>query len=100
MPDNYSISLEGIRVAEQCLNRVAQNIAVGRSPGHSERAPASPGMVQLSSADPVTEASTGGVIDYAREIVTVIEVEIGAAASLKVTATQQQLDKNALDLLA
>jgi flagellin-like hook-associated protein FlgL len=57
-------------------------------------------MVQLSSADPVTEASTGGVVDYAREIVTVIEVEIGAAASLKVTATQQQLDKNALDLLA
>jgi len=99
MSDNYSISLEGIRIAEQNLDRVARNVAVGQSPAHSAQRPASSGMVQLSSADPVTKTSSGDVVDYAHEMVTLIEVKIGVDANLKVMDSQQQLDRNALDLL-
>lgn len=99
MSDNYSISLEGIRIAEQTLDRVARNVAVGKSPAHSAHGPASSGVVQLSSADRVTQTSGGDVVDYAHEMVTLIQVEIGVDANLKVTDSQQQLDRNALDLL-
>lgn len=98
MSDTYSISLEGIRVAEQNFNRAARNIADGRSVAHS--APAPSDLVQLSSAGPVTGPSAGASVDYAAEMVTIIEARIGFESNLRVTASQQQLDRSALDLLA
>jgi flagellar basal body rod protein FlgC len=54
----------------------------------------------LSSTDPVAGPSAGAYVDYAREMVTIIEARIGFHANLGITASQQQLDRSALDLLA
>ncbi len=99
MSDSYAISLEGIRAAEQRINTAARNIASGRSERQPVESPAPSDLVELSSAGPVTGSSSSSLVDYATEIVTIIEARIGLEANLKVTASQQQLDRNTLDLL-
>ncbi len=100
MSDTYATSLEGIRAAELRINAAARNIALGRSGRQPAESPAPSDLVQLSSAGPVTGATTSSPVDYAAELVTIIEARIGLEANLKVTASQQQLDRSTLDLLA
>jgi hypothetical protein len=88
MSDGYSNSLEGIRIAEQSLDRAAQRIAAGWSAGDSAR------------KQTVTARSSAPPVDLAAEMVTVIEAKIGVEANLKVTGTQRQLDRSILDLFA
>ncbi len=100
MSDSYSISLEGIRNAEQRFNLAARRIAEGRPATQPAQSPAPSDLVQLSSAGPVTGSSSLASVDYASEMVTIIEAKVGFESNLKVAAARQELDRNMLDLFA
>ncbi len=98
MSNSYSISLEGIRNAEQRLNLAARRIAGERPAAQAGQIAVPSDLVHLSFASPATESSSP--VDYAAESLTIIEAKLGFEGILKVTTTQEQLDRNALDLLA
>jgi len=100
MSDGYFISMEGIRSAEQLFNQAARRIGEGRPAMQPAQSPAPSDLVRLSSVGPVTASPSLAPVDYAAEMLTIIEAKIGFETSLKVTAVQQKLDRNMLDLLA
>ena len=100
MSQGYSISIEGIRAAELRLDRAARNLANGRTMAPSAQRAASSDLVRLHSADPAAATQSASAVDYAHEMVTIIEARTGFDANLKVVASQEQLDRSALDLLA
>ncbi|HYK90310.1 MAG TPA: hypothetical protein VE398_16160 [Acidobacteriota bacterium] len=98
MSDIYAVSLGGIHAAEQMMNGAARNIALGHSIARSDNTSVPPVQAQ-PFVGPVTNSGSSSPVDYATEIVTIIEARFGLDSNLKVTATQQQIDRHTLDLL-
>jgi hypothetical protein len=96
MPDNYSISLQGIYRAEAELQRAAQNIASGRSRTRDDAGSLSSDVLELSGADATAGADP---VDYTKELVAVMRAKIALKSNLKAIQVQESVDRDALEML-
>ena len=82
MPVEYSISLNGVLSAERDLNQAAHRTA----------------SADMPSADSCEDCVT--ISDLAAEILAANRAETAAEANLRVISTQQELDRQSLNLFA
>ncbi len=85
---DYSISLEGLRTAENQLNNAARKVS----------RPLNCSDVAASSGEAVDRITLTGDTDIAGAMVEANEAKIVYRANLKIIETQVEMEKEALDL--
>ncbi len=88
---NYSVALQGVRNAEQMLDRAARNLAA---------VPSVSGPAAEPPGDRVTLRGAVAESTLTHDVVTVVEARFGIRANLEVVAAQRDLERSLLDILA
>jgi flagellar basal body rod protein FlgC len=96
MSDTFYVALSGMREAERRLERAAQNIARGPQTAIQELAKESPDTITLSQEG---IASAPAVADYSTDLLNARMARNDYRANLEVAATQDELEREVLDLL-
>ena len=98
MSDVYSISVNGIHNGERALERSASRIAAGRADA-SDSPPLQREDAVSISTDGAAALAASGTVDYAAEMVAILQARTAIKANLKMIEVAASVDQDAVDLL-